>query len=113
MAHVYLFEDNEIDDRCRLLLIPKKANGQRDWSVSSYGNDFIEFREKGKRRRSPGGAKSPMRSKSNGESMSNLKPSCLPSSAPQTSHGGAAKTHTTGHWADRHRDPDQIESLRS
>ena len=30
--------------------IPKKANGQRDWSALPDGNYFIEFREKGKRR---------------------------------------------------------------
>jgi hypothetical protein len=53
MAHVNLLKQVKIDDRWVLRSIPKKANGQRDWSALPDGNYFIEFREKGKRRRLP------------------------------------------------------------
>src|ERR1700724_3434957 len=56
MAHVNLLKQVKIDDRWVLRSIPKKANGQRDWSAWPDGNYFIEFREKGKRRRLPAGA---------------------------------------------------------
>ena len=56
MAHVNLLKQVKIDDRWLLRSIPKKANGQRDWSALPDGNYFIEFREKGKRRRLPAGA---------------------------------------------------------
>ena len=56
MAHVNLLKQVKIDDRWVLRSIPKKANGQRDWSALPDGNYFIEFREKGKRRRLPAGA---------------------------------------------------------
>jgi hypothetical protein len=46
----------KIDDRRVLRSIPKKANGQRDWSSLPDGSYFIEWREKGKRRRLPAGA---------------------------------------------------------
>jgi hypothetical protein len=36
--------------------VPKKANGQRDWSSLPDGCYLIEWREKGKRRRLPAGA---------------------------------------------------------
>ena len=55
MAHVNLLKQVKIDDRWVLRSIPKKANGQRDWSALPDGNYFIEFREKGKRRRLPAG----------------------------------------------------------
>ena len=53
---VNLLKQVKIDDRWVLRSIPKKANGQRDWSALPEGNYFIEFREKGKRRRLPAGA---------------------------------------------------------
>ena len=56
MAHVNLLKQVKIDDRWVLRSIPKKANGQRDWSALPDGSYFIEFREKGKRRRLPAGA---------------------------------------------------------
>src|ERR1700676_1692310 len=56
MAHVNLLKQIKIDDRWVLRSIPKKANGQRDWSALPDGNYFIEFRENGKRRRLPAGA---------------------------------------------------------
>src|SRR5271154_4515499 len=56
MAHVNLLKQVKIDDRWVLRSIPKKANGQRDWSALPDGNYFIEFREKRKRRRLPAGA---------------------------------------------------------
>ena len=56
MAHVNLLKQVKIDDRWVLRSIPKKANGQRDWSALPEGSYFIEFREKGKRRRLPAGA---------------------------------------------------------
>src|ERR1700693_1782819 len=56
MAHVNLLKQVKIDDRWVLRSIPKKANGQRDWSALPDGNSSIDFREKGKRRRLPGGA---------------------------------------------------------
>jgi hypothetical protein len=51
MAHVNLLKQIKIDDRWVLRSIPKKANGQRDWSALPDGSYFIEWREKGKRRR--------------------------------------------------------------
>ena len=56
MAHVNLLKQVKIDDRWVLRSIPKKANGQRDWSALPDGSYFIELREKGKRRRLPAGA---------------------------------------------------------
>ena len=56
MAHVNLIKQVKIDNRWVLRSIPKKANGQRDWNALPDGNYFIEFREKGKRRRLPAGA---------------------------------------------------------
>ena len=56
MAHVNLLKQVKIDDRWVLRSIPKKANGQRDWSSLPDGSYFIEWREKGKRRRLPAGA---------------------------------------------------------
>lgn len=56
MAYVNLLKQVKIDDRWVLRSIPKKANGQGDWSALPDGNYFIEFREKGKRRRLPAGA---------------------------------------------------------
>ena len=56
MAHVNLLKQIKIDDRWVLRSIPKKSNGQRDWSALPDGSYFIEWREKGKRRRLPAGA---------------------------------------------------------
>src|SRR6266481_3310310 len=56
MAHVNLLKQVKIDDRWVLRSIPKKSNGQRDWSALPDGSYFIEWREKGKRRRLPAGA---------------------------------------------------------
>jgi hypothetical protein len=41
MAHVNLLKQIKIDDRWVLRSIPKKANGQRDWSALPDGNYFI------------------------------------------------------------------------
>jgi len=49
MAHVNLLKQVKIDDRWVLRSIPKKANGQRDWSSLPDGSYFIEWRENGKR----------------------------------------------------------------
>jgi len=40
MAHVNLLKEVKIADRLRS--IPKKANGQRDWSALPDGSYFIE-----------------------------------------------------------------------
>jgi integrase/recombinase XerD len=56
MAHVNLLKQIKIDDRWVLRSIPKKSNGQRDWSALPDGSYFIEWREKGRRRRLPAGA---------------------------------------------------------
>lgn len=56
MAHVNLLKQVKIDDRWVLRSIPKKPNGQRDWSALPDGSYFIEWRENGKRRRLPAGA---------------------------------------------------------
>ena len=55
MAHVNLLKQVKIADRWVLRLIPKKANGQRDWNSLPDGSYFIEWRENGKRRRLPAG----------------------------------------------------------
>jgi hypothetical protein len=55
MAHVNLLKQVKIDDRWVLRSIPKKANGQRDWSALPVGSYFIEWREGGKRMRLPAG----------------------------------------------------------
>jgi integrase/recombinase XerD len=56
MAHVNLLKQIKIDDRWVLRSIPKKSNGQRDWSALPDGSYFIEWRDNGKRRRLPAGA---------------------------------------------------------
>ena len=55
MAHVNLLKQIKIDDRWVLRSIPKKSNGQRDWSALAGGSYFIEWREGGKRMRLPAG----------------------------------------------------------
>src|SRR5260370_28397315 len=56
MAHVNLLKQVKSVDRWVLRSIPKKSNGQRDWSSLPDGSYFIELREKGKCRRLPAGA---------------------------------------------------------
>ena len=56
MAHVNLLKQIKIEDRWVLGSIPKKSNGQRDWGALPDGSYFIEWREKGRRRRLPAGA---------------------------------------------------------
>src|SRR6202163_160455 len=55
MAHVNLLKQIKIDDRWVLKSIPRKSNGQRDWSALPDGSYFIEWREAGKRMRLPAG----------------------------------------------------------
>src|SRR5258708_21369662 len=60
MAHEWLTStfSNKLKSMIAGLLrsIPKKSNGQRDWSALPDGSYFIEWREKGRRRRLPAGA---------------------------------------------------------
>lgn len=55
MAHVNLLKQFKIGNRWVLKSIPRKSNGQRDWSALPDGSYFIEWREGGKRMRLPAG----------------------------------------------------------
>ena len=54
MARVNFLKQFKTGKGWVLKSIPRKPNGQRDWSALPEGNYFTEFREKGKRRRLPG-----------------------------------------------------------
>src|ERR1700733_11524747 len=73
MARVNLLKQVKIDDRWVLRSIPKKANGQRDWSALPDGNTSSSFAKKGNVAAYPRERQSPRRSKSSGESTPNLK----------------------------------------
>src|SRR6202795_5078496 len=55
MAHVNLLKQFKTDNGWVLKSIPRKPNGQRDWSALPDGSYFIEWREEGKRMRLPAG----------------------------------------------------------
>jgi hypothetical protein len=47
MAHVNLLKQFKAGDGWVLKSIPRKPNGQRDWSALPDGSYFIEWRERG------------------------------------------------------------------
>jgi hypothetical protein len=55
MAHVNLLKQFKTGNGWVLKSIPRKPNGQRDWSALPDGSYFIEWREGGKRLRLPAG----------------------------------------------------------
>jgi integrase/recombinase XerD len=55
VAHVNLLKQFKSGNRWVLKSIPRKSNGQRDWSALPDGSYFIEWREEGKRMRLPAG----------------------------------------------------------
>jgi len=55
MAHVNLLKQFKTGNGWVLKSIPRKPNGQRDWSALPDGSYFIEWREGGKRMRLPAG----------------------------------------------------------
>src|SRR5258708_9530292 len=55
MAHVNLLKQFKAGNGWVLKSIPRKTNGQRDWSALPDGSYFIEWREGGKRIRLPAG----------------------------------------------------------
>ncbi len=55
MAHVNLLKQFKTGNGWVLKSIPRKPNGQRDWSALPDGSYFIEWREEGKRLRLPAG----------------------------------------------------------
>ena len=55
MAHVNLLKQFKTGNGWVLKSIPRKPNGQRDWSALPDGSYFIEWREAGKRMRLPAG----------------------------------------------------------
>jgi integrase len=55
VAHVNLLKQFKTGDRWVLKSIPRKPNGQRDWSALPDGSYFIEWREGGRRLRLPAG----------------------------------------------------------
>ena len=55
MAHVNLLKQFKTGNGWVLKSIPRKSNGQRDWSALPDGSYFIEWREEGKRMRLPAG----------------------------------------------------------
>src|ERR1700675_939666 len=55
MAHVNLLKHFKTGNGWVLKSIPRRPNGQRDWSALPDGSYFIEWREEGKRMRLPAG----------------------------------------------------------
>ena len=56
MAHVNLLKQFKTGSGWVMKSIPRKPNGQRDWGALPDGSYFIEWREEGKRMRSPAGS---------------------------------------------------------
>lgn len=56
MAHVNLLKQFKTRTGWVMKSIPRKSNGQRDWSALPDGSYFIEWREEGKRMRLPAGS---------------------------------------------------------
>ena len=56
MAHVNLLKQFKTGSGRVMKSIPRKPNGQRDWGALPDGSYFIEWREEGKRMRSPAGS---------------------------------------------------------
>lgn len=55
VSRINILKQVKIGDRWEMRSIPKKANGQPDWNALPEGTYFLEWREAGKRRRSPAG----------------------------------------------------------
>jgi hypothetical protein len=55
VAHVNLLKQFKTGKGWVLKSIPRKSNGQRDWSALPDGSYFIEWREEGRRMRLPAG----------------------------------------------------------
>jgi len=55
VAHVNLLKQFKTGTGWVMKSIPRKSNGQRDWNKLPDGSYFIEWREEGKRMRSPAG----------------------------------------------------------
>jgi len=56
VAHVNLLKQFKTGTGWVMKSIPRKPNGQRDWGALPDGSYFIEWREEGKRMRSPAGS---------------------------------------------------------
>ncbi|MGH9583128.1 MAG: tyrosine-type recombinase/integrase, partial [Bryobacteraceae bacterium] len=55
MSRINIVKQVKIGGRWEMRSIPKKSNGQPDWNVLPEGTYFLEWREAGKRRRTPAG----------------------------------------------------------
>ena len=55
MAHVNILKQVKADDRWRLVAIPRNRKGGYDWESLPDGRYFIEWYERGKRKREAGG----------------------------------------------------------
>jgi hypothetical protein len=55
MAHINLLKQFKAGNGCAPKSIPRKPNGQRDWSALPDRSYFIEWREGGKLMRLPAG----------------------------------------------------------
>ena len=55
MAHVNILKQVKVGDHWSLVAIPRKQNGNYDWESMPEGRYFVEYYERGKRKREAGG----------------------------------------------------------
>src|SRR5256885_1804154 len=55
MAHVNILKQVRVNDRWKLVSIPRNRHGRQDWKALPEGGYFIEWYERGKRRRQAAG----------------------------------------------------------
>jgi integrase len=55
MAHVNILKQIRVEDRWKLVSIPRNKHGRQDWKALGEGGYFIEWYERGKRRRQAAG----------------------------------------------------------
>ena len=56
MARVNILKQVKVGDRWKLVSIPRDKHGRQDWKALPEGRYFVEWWERGKRKREAGGS---------------------------------------------------------
>src|ERR1700693_2889052 len=56
MARVNILKQIKVGDRWKLVSIPRDKHGRQDWKALPEGRYFVEWHERGKRKREAGGS---------------------------------------------------------
>ena len=56
MARVNILKQVKVGDRWKLVSIPRDKNGRQNWKALPEGRYFVEWWERGKRKREAGGS---------------------------------------------------------